>query len=395
MYKKSLFDISEFSICCLILSININGANFFHTKELFFFLSLLLSMRFGSYKNLFPFFTMISIYFISLISNFSNPYMDLNQGLRYILGLCYLIIFIFLSERYKSLIVKAYFVSAMLVAILTVGIWLICNSFPVIKNAMILYFSSLNTGEYAFLFMIRNRKILGWWIMGVYYCTAPCMIPALAYSYTQFFKYKAKKYFACSLMLSVGLIFTMARANILAALAVNFLSFAFNLLRKKKLTSFFFVTFSALLCAITIVTLFLSDKTEGSLSIKALHKESYNEVFDSSLLKYVVTGWGAGSEFYSKGYKEWTFITELSLHETIRRYGLIQTAIIFFAIWLTPIIRFCISKKRFADKFFWGGVFFTYLFVACTNPFLLGSIGFCALLFMSTILRYSLENKEI
>ena len=183
---------------------------------------------------------------------------------------------------------------------------------------------------------------------------------------------------------------TMARANILAALAVNFFYFAVNLLKKKRLALFFFITSASTIFSLIVVFLFLSDKTEASLSVKRLHKLSYSKVFDSNVLKYFFPGWGAGSEFYSLGYKEWTYITELSLYETIRRYGMIQTILIFFSVWLSPLIRFCLSSRSLYNKIFWSGTFFAYLFVACTNPFLLGSIGFCALLFMTTILEFKI-----
>lgn len=391
LYKRNLLEISHFFLAILICSININGANFFHTKEIFFFLFLISAMKFGSYKNLTSLFIMLFIYFFTLIANFSNPYLDLSQGLNYIFGLLYLVLLVFANEKYQRVIIISYVISALIVAVMIISIWSICSSSPVLKNALLLYFGSLDTGEDAFLFMIRNRKIFSWWILGVYYGTAPCMIPALAYSLYCFYKNNSRKYCFCALIFTTALVLTMARANILAALAINFFYLCIKQLKKKQKTSFFFLVCIAFVSLLVIVSLFLGDKTESSLSVKTLHKRSYINEFDSSLLNFVLMGWGAGSRFYSLGYKEWTFITELSLYETIRRYGLISTCVIFLCIWLASLIRFCCQKKAFAEKFFWFGAFVSYLFVACTNPFLLGSIGFCSLFFMTTILKYRSE----
>lgn len=194
-----------------------------------------------------------------------------------------------------------------------------------------------------------------------------------------------------AVVLTAGLILTMARANILAALAINFFYICIRQLKKKQMTTFFLILCVSLCLSVLIVFLFLSDKSEVSLSVKTLHKLSYRKEFDSNLFKFFLTGWGAGSQFYSSGYREWTYITELSLYETIRRYGLVSTIIIFLGIWLSPLIHFCEKKKHLSDMFFWAGAFFAYLFVACTNPFLLGSIGFCALLFMTTVLKYQTD----
>lgn len=390
LYNRTLLEVSKWFLAFLILSINLNGANFFHTKEIAFFLFLAVSLSFGTYKNIWPLFIMLAAYFFSLIANLTNPYMDITQGLRYILGLLYLILMSFSNRKYQHVIVKTYVFSALIVGIMTIVIWGICNTFPVIKNALILYFGSIDTGEAAFLFMIRNRKILHWWIMGVYYSTAPCMIPALAYSLYQVYKENSRKYLIASWILTVALVLTMARANILAALAVNFLYVCTRLLKEKKVTLFFLILCASICFALGLAFLFLNDKGESSLSVKTLHKISYSKEFDSNMIKFFLTGWGAGSKFYSSGYREWTYLTELSLYETIRRYGLVSTIIIFLCIWLSPIIQFDAQKKPLGDILFWTGVFFSYLFVACTNPFLLGSIGFCALFFMTTVLKYQI-----
>ena len=81
--------------------------------------------------------------------------------------------------------------------------------------------------------------------------------------------------------------------------------------------------------------------------------------------------------------KSYTGLTELSHLETVRRYGLVPAIMIFVFVWLKPVVTI-ISKEKSLLKYFYMILLVSYIFVACTNPFLLGSIGFCALLFMST-----------
>ena len=110
---------------------------------------------------------------------------------------------------------------------------------------------------------------------------------------------------------------------------------------------------------------------------------SYEKEFISDYGRFLLYGWGGGSTFYSAGFKSYTGLTELSHLETVRRYGLVPTIMIFVFVWLKPVVTI-ISKEKSLLKYFYMILLVSYIFVACTNPFLLGSIGFCALLFMST-----------
>ena len=271
----------------------------------------------------------------------------------------------------------------LLVAILISSIWIICSLNSVIRYALVNYFSSIKNDKVAFIMMIRNRKIFKWWVLGVYYGTAPCMIPALGYFLIDRLNHRTFKNLLVDILLTSALIMTGARANILAAGLLVFLYFTFNLLKHKHYYLAVFMMFSVVFVGILVAFLFLSDKGEGSLQVKTLHKISYKIQFSKDLFRTVFYGWGAGSTFYSLGYKKLTSITELTIYETIRRYGFIATIMIFIFIWFKPFLYLLNSKKGIYALFPFL-ILLIYVFVACTNPFLLGSIGFCALLFFNT-----------
>ena len=60
LYKTKLTEISQILLSLLILSINMNGPDFFRTKEIFFFLFVLVSLPYGNYRRIFDFLLIFS-----------------------------------------------------------------------------------------------------------------------------------------------------------------------------------------------------------------------------------------------------------------------------------------------------------------------------------------------
>ena len=187
-------------------------------------------------------------------------------------------------------------------------------------------------------------------------------------------------------MYSFALCISGARANILAVILLICSFFCLNLIRERKLVMAFFIIIVAGISALLVLFLLLGEKSDASIKVKTLHKISYMEIFNKNPLKTLFTGWGAGSEFYSKGFHKMTDTTELSFYETIRRYGIISTFFIFLFIWFRPVIYCFANKFPFVYSMFFSIILASYILVSCTNPFLLGSIGFCSLIFMETII---------
>lgn len=396
IYSKNinLMSMSKLFLVLLILSININGANFFRTKEVFFIALILTGFMFGDYSKIKPLIIMLLIYFSSLLFNLIVPgsNVDILNGLYFSLGFLYLSLLIFDNKQYWDSSIRAYLASAKLVAIFIIAVWLVCFIWNDIKWQLITYFDNVENDNVAFIFMIRSRKILDWWLPGVYYSTAPCMIPALAYYLSKSIKNNNNENKLSCIILSIGLILTAARANMLAVFVLLFIYLiAMNYLRRRVIISTIFAVVASL-GSLLILYLLLSDVNEGSLALKALHKEAYNGVFASDYFRTILFGWGAGSSFYTAGFNEYTMLTELTIYETVRRFGLVSTLLIFAFIWFPPVLK-SFSFRFKLDTAYLGVALLSYILVASTNPFLLGSIGFCALFFFSLIINSSIYNR--
>lgn len=379
----------------LIVSININGANFFRTKEIFFISLIITGALFADYSKIKPLLLMLVLYFSSFLFNIAIPGSNLQvaQGLFFSMGFLYLFLLVFDNTNYREVTINAYLFSAKIVALLIIGVWILCFISNDIKWQLITYFNAYESDNVAFIFMIRSRKILDWWLPGVYYSTAPCIIPALAYYLSKSIKSSNKTYTLSIALLSLGLFLTAARANMLAVFVLIFMYFmAVNILKKRYLLSILFSIISSV-GSLFIIYLLTSDSTESSLAVKALHKESYLEVFSLDYFRTIIFGWGAGSSFFTEGFNRFTMLTELTIYETVRRYGLISTFLIFLFIWSPPLLK-SFSGKIHLNVVFLGLSLIIYVLVASTNPFLLGSIGFSALFFFSSAINFCLFKQK-
>ena len=110
IYKYTFIELSRFFLALLILSINVNGPDFFRTKEIFFILFLCFSCNYGNYKQLWELLIMISIMLLSACLNLIIPGSNLSFGsiLSNSLGLLYLILLVFNNDIYKETIIKTY-----------------------------------------------------------------------------------------------------------------------------------------------------------------------------------------------------------------------------------------------------------------------------------------------
>jgi hypothetical protein len=125
-------------------------------------------------------------------------------------------------------------------------------------------------------------------------------------------------------------------------------------------------------------SLFLSEKTETSNVIKMGHINSYKELFKSEP-SILFLGQGAGSLFYSSGFKEYVSQTEWSYVEMLRMFGVFGFIWILI-LYLYPALKIWQQRHNIllAIPFLTGYLF--YFLVAGTNPLLLGSNGLLMLL---------------
>lgn len=387
LYKIKIIDISRFFLSLLIISINIREP-FFHTRELFFFLFVVTALPFANYKNLIFSLLLLSIWSISIVFNLLVPGSNMklsNGGFETIISSAYLFLLCFSKKEYAEAIIKSYLAVSVFVGILIIVLWIICYMIPFAYTGLKLYFDTLKETRNLMICSIDKRKILNFVFLTVYYRTSPCMIGALGYCLVSRLKGN-KEYSFLIILFTVALILTGARANMMSAVLLIFLYIVFYLIKRNYFSlafvliviSFFFTVFTAVL--------FLTDPNSKSSSIKNQDTQVYMQVFQSDVARTLFFGWGTGSSYYSFVRQKMMNVSELSHLETIRRYGFISTVLIFFFIWFSPFIKLMNKKSIF--KYFYGAVLFAFVFTACTNVFLVDSVGFCALLFFKTFFMY-------
>lgn len=392
--KITLLKISQLLLFLLIVSINLREP-YLHSREILYFLFVPLSLVYCSYRKINSFVLFICIWAISFLYNIIIPGSNAINGnwLESVINAAYLLLLIFSNKRYYHIIIKAFVVSSIIISIITIVVWVLCDTNEAIRTELSAYFQNMKINEDITVMKIDSRFILGHPFFFVWYRTSPVMIPALGYFYIKRLKGEKKiKNFICIVLLTIALFLSGTRANMLCACMFLFLYMVFKLCKEKHFiiaSLFFLLTMSS---GSVVAYKFLHDKKSVSTNIKQLHQEAYFRTFKSDYIRTMFFGWGCGSTFYTKGFNKNVTLTELSHWETIRRYGVVSFVLIMFFIWLRPLIL-KMRIERGLSKYFYVVIVLAYIFVACTNPFLLDSIGFCVLLFFDAFFEYDNFNS--
>lgn len=390
IYKTKKQKISNILLFLLIIFINLREP-FFHLRELFFFLFIIFSFDTGNYKKIFPVLLLLSIWGISITYNIFVPGSNISKNwYETLIVSCYLFLIIFSIKRYEKVIIASYLISGIIVSFLTIAVWTICMVSEPIRNALVLYFAAKRESSNLNWFLIGGRYILSYPFFTVYYRTVPCLIPSLCFCFNSRLYGKNKRNLLLILLYTCALIFSGARANILAVFLLYFVYLFFYCIEKKYINFAMIIAVISIFSAIFFALAFLNDGTH-STTVKLGHKASYYELFNTDYIRTVFFGWGMGSTFFSKGKGAFVDVTELTHLELVRRYGFISTLAIFVIIWLKP---FWIKlKENGVRKYNYLLMIVSYIIVACTNPFLMDSLGFTALLFYSVYFEMNTDTK--
>lgn len=387
-YNVKILNISSVMLALLIISINIREP-FFHTREILFFLTMIASISDIDFKQSKYAVILVVIWAISILFNLIVPgsAIDFNNGaFETVFISAYLLLMCFFQERYAGVIIKSYIFVSVVVALITITIWITCSISESTFYSLREYFFNISETRGLRWMSIDYRTMLGVKFLTVWYRTSPCMICALGYCLAQRLMARDKHTLKIAL-LTVALIFSGTRANMLAAVLLGTVYVAF-LLYKKGLNIIPIATAaSIMIIALFIGVRFINDSASRSSAIKVSDAKTYITMFKGDPLRALFFGWGTGSSFYSEVRNFIVNSTELSLLETIRRYGLVSTFIIMFGIWFAPF-RSTNYRNLGFYKYYYCCVYAAYMLAAFTNPYLLDSVGFCALLFLCTCFTY-------
>ena len=373
-----------------IVSVNINGPDFFYTRELTFIPLVFFIVYYSELRGLGLWFEFSIWYFFTLLLNafISTEHLAVSNGLYLYLGFVYLILLATVSKENTKLIIWTYVFTAVVVSIFIVAIWLITFYSEEYRLVLMSLLDDIESSKVAFILMIRERKILDWWVPGVYFGTAPILIPALGYLLFGLLNKTSVKMFLMSMILIFGLLATASRANLICVFALVCGFILLKLLKRGFRRLFFLLSSIICLIIFLFILALLSDTDEGSLEVKDLHYASYRLLFSEDILRTIFIGWAGGSEFYTLAYNDWIGLTELSYLESVRRFGLIATFILIIRLWIPPLLG---SLRQGIPGYMIVLTIICYLFVAGTNPYLFGSIGFLSVVYFRAIV---LSNKN-
>lgn len=392
--KINLFKLSKLFLACLIFSINIREP-FFHTREIFFTLFMVTSLKFANFQQIYKPMLLFGIWSITSLFNFLIPGSNIQIGITTVIASIYLLLMCFSEKKYSDTIIKSYIASSSVIGISIVILWLICFISPDIYSILRVFFAEFNESRNIVTFYVDIRNILGFFFITANYRTSVCMIGALAYCLLMRL-YQKKTYTILILLFSVALFFTGTRANMLISFSLLFFYKTFVWLKNKRFLSALFLALATSITILTLTYMFLYDPNSNSSEMKLLDNISYYNVFKTDINRTLFWGWGEGSTFYSLARRKMIDMTEISYLVNIRRFGLLATITIFLVIWLDQLILFFIkSKNGIILKVFYLIAIGGYVCVACSNPFLIDSIGFCSLFFFQTLLKCRAVNYFI
>ncbi len=378
------FSLSNFALGLFMINCIIDPGNaLFHTKQLTFFFALAANIKKMKCNNCFPIFNFVVFYIAFFVSASLMILRNINYDSDFLnmYATTFLLLVIFFVNN-KKINVNFYFnFVCFIIALLTVVFSIIIIMMPA---AAIVIMENEKLGA---IFMFAERKkFLWWWISSVFHLASPLLILQVALKFCLFLKNHKKKEFIATGFYLVAMFFTGTRANILASVLVVGLIYLYDLyFVRKRLYKTAFLT--VLFCFFSFIAVFLLLTVKNSSSdMKDLHMVSYNILFSESP-SYLLLGQGPGAWFYDVGWKKFCLNTEISYLELARMFGLFFMIIIVL-LYAYPFIHFI--KKPSFFRFSIAIAYLAYLFIAGTNPLLIGPTGFTAFWYAN----YLLENGE-
>lgn len=359
------------------------GNALFHTKQITFFFALVTNLKKMTCKNYFPLFNFLIFYvaFFVSASLMMLRNIDYDSSFVNMYSTTFLLLIIFFINNDKIEIRYGFNVVCFVIALITIILSYIIINIPAL-TLVILENEKLNTA-----FMIaEHKKFLWWWFSSVFHMASPILIIQVALKFYFFLKTHQKRFFLATVFYLVAMFFTGTRANVFAEILVIGLIYLYYLFYKKK--KIYSATF---LCLIFIAfafigTFLLLTVKNSSSNMKDMHMVSYNVLFSENP-SYILLGQGPGAWLYDFGWKKLCTNTELSYMELIRMFGLFFT-IAIMCLYAYPFLHF-IKKPNFFS-FSVSIAYLAYLFIAGTNPLLIGPTGFIAFWYVN----YLLEKGE-
>lgn len=341
----------------------------FHIKDISFILFVLFSVKYICFDYIYftLFLFIISLFTLCIQYIFPDCIVDNSYIIHTFKGFIYSIIVIFMNKNTPYKVFKYFYYSVLILSVFIFIVWLILLIFPFMEYPLYKYLYSRSIS-------IAHRSFLGLKFLAVNCGTGVLATVTLAFAQYKLITDKSKKYVIHSILFVICLLCSGTRANILAAILIVGFSFMTYLLFKKKYTTFVFFAILILFSFFLLLFAFLSEKDEISMNVKSLHLISYNELFESNILRYCFFGDGPGATFFSKGFGQIVPQTEWAYLDFIRNYGFINT--IFLVLFYIYPLLYIYSRYSIVFTILISISYLVFMIVAGTNPYLINSVGF-------------------
>lgn len=300
------------------------------------------------------------------------------------LSLSLLILINSIDVKALHLFVKA----TTVLAFVTVGLYLFLNLHLEFVEPVTLF-------GYAFGFLWINPKDYGGFqFTQIFFKTAPFLAIPVAYFSQKYFEWHSDNKSLTFILLgisSLAMFISGTRANMLFAVLIPTYFFIRSLNRSTQFTKIFAMlvlgtTFGVILANFDIIISML-DPNEFSNSVKLGYWDDYIKIFSDPITMLFGQGIGASHYFESLGVE--LLITEVTLLELLRNFGLF-IALAYLGFWIAPLIL--ISYKR-PNQLRWLWVAYgAYLVISMSNYFLMSSTG---MVFLSIVYNECLKRRSV
>jgi hypothetical protein len=262
---------------------------------------------------------------------------------------------------------------SILIGIITVALVILSKVAPVFFQ--VIYAFTLDKQN---ALITEERDQFGIGVGQFYYLSCPLMLFGLGYFLRNWLIGTRHKnwHLLIALFLFVSLVFSGARANLIAGLAVIAGLVLSRIAATRGLPIAAAVAALSLLPVAYLAaksTQTLLNPTESSNQVKIGHYQSYLQHFGDNPI-YLISGQGEGTGFYSEGFNDYTYVTELSFLELTRQFGL-PTMLFFATLLLFPIFILFRSTRPESRDGYLAIPYAGYLLVCASNPLLVSSTG--------------------
>lgn len=373
--KTSLNKIQAMMFLLTLFSVIVDPTNeILKIKNLSFIIFVILSIRNRKFEKILQYVFLLFMYYITYAFQLLFPtcYLDSGAASAILKSFIYLSVIFWMGKDNKIPVFKYFFYINLGVALFCITIWALIMVNPSLELPLYAFFMRRDN----FTMTISHRVFLGISVFGIFHKTCVFSVFCLAYSVYVFLFNKKKLYLLFTLIFFLYLFNSGTRANMLSSVLIIAGCYAYYQYKKKHLAFLVLLLSSGFFIFTILILLLLGDKGDQSVAIKDQHQISYWTLFYSNILRYLVIGDGPGSTFFSSGWGKIVNTTELSYYELIRNYGAFFS-LIFMIIFLEPIINL---YNLYGRNLFFPLLlsYLAYLFIAGTNPYLIGSTGFTA-----------------